>query len=825
MFEKLKENLFNFFHGDKVQKINRMQRQIEKLEYERVDLEYDLVNKENELDDVDKKYEVSRKYIIEGAKKEFNGIDDYKKQQIIEKLTYLELGEVTYLKVIESISGISQIDLYNYSLDDSQDYSQSNMDRLYNMDNSKIINLYKGLESISSETWNEINANFFAEMVYKEGYGVERMVSQVEQEEEKRLENEKSLFGREQMEKYLKKNNISEELKNSHKFINLINANIGLECTCYQEKEFYESDFNDGSSPEEIYEFEHMYNLDEQKEIYKEFFDKQDKAYDNKEKYNFLLNLVNRDINKMVGRDIEKVDERFNDFQKFKTNKELQFEDGSIIKEGTSFIIEGLSSDVRDEFNYNIHFEEREGNIYNRENGTGEGYCLSEKKLVEFTELVEVEICDKMFIKDGVDFFGMLEKDLNLDDGSFIKKDTEFVIDGFRDGKYEIHFAKEEGNIYHNDFGDKYYFTSKEINQFAKVEEHEHGIAFDNIGIGGEFQLSVKELNIVAATDYDEIKSTIWSDSPGDNLFSLIYLENHGVNLDDYLKQYLKEVEESIAKNESFKSFGKYLSDDINDQLEAEYEKINDPWNNIDVKPFKEKIYERISADINKFSGAREIESFLQENKLKENIYIYYKDSPEEYRLISSIEELKEYIIDYMNEDDTFNEDVEYRWSNNDIAAWCECNDIEISKENPYKDIGDDYMMNPKREEKEIRKMISEHEKWIESKGARGTKLDLSNEDLKGIKLLNLDLRESSFKGADISDCIIYADLRGANLTGAKIDNTKFIGSNLNNTTIEANKLNLIEYQIKEESNKHKLGLKNLKTNKENRKENMQYRD
>ncbi len=300
------------------------------------------------------------------------------------------------------------------------------------------------------------------------------------------------------------------------------------------------------------------------------------------------LDLVKLENEKaLFGRDIEKVDERFNDFQKFKTNKELQFEDGSIIKEGTSFIIEGLSSDVRDEFNYNIHFEEREGNIYNRENGTGEGYCLSERKLIEFAELVEVEICDKMFIKDGVDFFGMLEKDLNLDDGSFIKKDTEFIIDGFRDGKYEIHFAKEEGNIYHNDFGDKYYFTSKEINQFAKVEEHEHGIAFDNIGIGGKSLLSVKELNIVASTDYEEIENTILADTPGDDL---LYLENQGVNLEDYLKQYLEEVEESISKDESFKSFGKYLDDDIYYGLEEEYDKANEPWNNIDVKPFKEKI-------------------------------------------------------------------------------------------------------------------------------------------------------------------------------------------------------------------------------------------
>lgn len=309
----------------------------------------------------------------------------------------------------------------------------------------------------------------------------------------------------------------------------------------------------------------------------------------------------------------------------------------------------------------------------------GEGISIIMEDLIN-----DLDLDDKILTKDGVDFFGVLEKDLKLDDGSFIKKDTEFVIDGFKDGKYEIHFAKEEGNIYHNKFGDQYYFTSKEINQFAKVEGHEHSIAFDNIGIGGEFHLSVKELNIVASTDYEEIKNTILSDTPGDKLS---YLENQGVNLDDYLHQYLKEVEENIAEDESFISFGKYLSDDIDDQLEMEYDKASETWNNIDVKPFKNKIYERISESIDKFYQVSqdEIETFLQGNELREGVYIYYKDSPEEYRLISSIEELKEYITDYMNEDDTFNEDVEQRWSNKDLSEWCECNDIEISKKNPDK--------------------------------------------------------------------------------------------------------------------------------------------
>ena len=50
---------------------------------------------------------------------------------------------------------------------------------------------------------------------------------------------------------------------------------------------------------------------------------------------------------------------------------------------------------------------------------------------------------------------------------------------------------------------------------------------------------------------------------------------------------------------------------------------------------------------------------------------------------------------------------------------------------------------------------------------------------------------------------------------GTKIDNsTKFTGSNLSNTYIEANKLDLIRHQIAEDEGKHKNALKSLKTNK-----------
>lgn len=124
---------------------------------------------------------------------------------------------------------------------------------------------------------------------------------------------------------------------------------------------------------------------------------------------------------------------------------------------------------------------------------------------------------------------------------------------------------------------------------------------------------------------------------------------------------------------------------------------------------------------------------------------------------------------------------------------------------------------NKKLEEKDIIKMIKEHEEWIASNGKKGKQLDLSNKNIRGIKLINLDLRNSNFKNADIRDCIIYADLRNANLIGAKIDNTKFIGSNLSKVSIEANKMDLINHQIDEELNKHKCDLKNLKTNKKSK--------
>ena len=120
--------------------------------------------------------------------------------------------------------------------------------------------------------------------------------------------------------------------------------------------------------------------------------------------------------------------------------------------------------------------------------------------------------------------------------------------------------------------------------------------------------------------------------------------------------------------------------------------------------------------------------------------------------------------------------------------------------------------MSDEKKEKEIWKKIREHEEWVKSNGLRGKQLNLENENLSGMRLINLDLRDANFKGADMTRCVVFADLRGANLTGVKINNSEWIGSNINNVTIEANKLNLIEYQMEQEKDLHLASMDKLKT-------------
>lgn len=177
----------------------------------------------------------------------------------------------------------------------------------------------------------------------------------------------------------------------------------------------------------------------------------------------------------------------------------------------------------------------------------------------------------------------------------------------------------------------------------------------------------------------------------------------------------------------------------------------------------------------------------------------------------SLLKEVHQTSIDYINIlEEVLNKELSL--SNNDKESSLNLNNKDLKNLNVK---GDLEVSNLKKDEKEIRKMIAEHEEWLNTKGTKGKRLNLENENLKGMKLLNLDLRNSNFKNADLRDCIIYANLEGANLQGIKLNNkTKFIGSNLKNVIMTPKTLALIDHQIKFEENKHKSGLKSLKTSK-----------
>lgn len=245
-------------------------------------------------------------------------------------------------------------------------------------------------------------------------------------------------------------------------------------------------------------------------------------------------------------------------------------------------------------------------------------------------------------------------------------------------------------------------------------------------------------------------------------------------------------LDEKDKENINIKENGYYSNDSLKNKFLKELEKYNTTNENSSIKADNRSDYYDSTFDIDKINEYIKEKGFEKAIESMVSAYLYTG------------------VVDPEYGEFTYN-DIVLR--NKEIVkdSVIKLAEIEFNKESRD--------MMPAEREKEIRKKIREHEEWISSKGARGKQLNLENENLKGMKLLNLDLRNSNFKNADISDCIIFADLRGADLTGAKINNTKWVGSNINKMTIEANKLNLIEYQLEQEGLKHTSAMKSLKTN------------
>ncbi|MFQ9977041.1 pentapeptide repeat-containing protein [Clostridium cadaveris] len=129
------------------------------------------------------------------------------------------------------------------------------------------------------------------------------------------------------------------------------------------------------------------------------------------------------------------------------------------------------------------------------------------------------------------------------------------------------------------------------------------------------------------------------------------------------------------------------------------------------------------------------------------------------------------------------------------------------------KEVVFNYDSNKVISQKEIDKMVKDHEEWLNSNGEKGKRLDLEGKELKGLRILNVNLKEANLSNTVIQDSVIFADLNSANFTGAKIDNTKFLGSNIETIKIDSVNLKVINKQLKEEEKLHKEVNKTLKSN------------
>lgn len=444
-----------------------------------------------------------------------------------------------------------------------------------------------------------------------------------------------------------------------------------------------------------------------------------------------------------------------------------------------------------------------------------------DKNLYEIKEKESIRNDEKYKIDKSKEYETLIDLDLN--DGSFIRKGTSFLIEGYKDGKHEIHFSRREGNIYipDNGTGDMYYFNEAEIKNFTDLSKGK--VIFkeqkfeENKNYDENLELTYDQL----VTLESALKIAVEREAKDG---SFVYKEK----IEEILNSVQDLINEDIAPNEEL-----ILEQSGEMKLELTYgqlvtlESILNLVNTIEAKEGvfinKEKIEEifnSIQSLVNE--GLAFNEELILEQESMENVDDWKLTDKEleevSFRVMKdNIEELmKENYGDFIKaivsietgiDDLEVLDDIYEKYMNDDFGL------INDKFEDLKNELGkEDIEMIDEKKEKEIWKKIREHEEWIKSNGLRGQKLNLENENLKGMKLINLDLRDANFKGADMTQCVVYADLRGADLTGVKIDNSKWIGSNLNNVTIEANKLNLIEYQMEQDKDFHLLKMNNLKT-------------
>lgn len=187
---------------------------------------------------------------------------------------------------------------------------------------------------------------------------------------------------------------------------------------------------------------------------------------------------------------------------------------------------------------------------------------LDKEKL--YTIKDNVKINNKEVEKDiNNDKEYMPKKDLNLEDGSFIEKGTSFFIEGFKDGKYNIHFEKNSNNKYHNELGDDYLFNSKELSDFSKEAW--------NLSI--RENLTQYDLNNILDLELKEFNELVQALIPEDDIK---FMEKRNLNISSYTQEYLNQAKEHDFEKEDFMSFYSYLDREITGIMELEYDRYNE---------------------------------------------------------------------------------------------------------------------------------------------------------------------------------------------------------------------------------------------------------
>ena len=95
--------------------------------------------------------------------------------------------------------------------------------------------------------------------------------------------------------------------------------------------------------------------------------------------YGELNDFLSKEINKVDGSEIEQLEYNAKEYT---MKDDLKLEDGSFIKGGTSFFVEGFKKGE-----FEVHFEAREDNTYIPNDGEGTGYYFSGEEISRYSDL------------------------------------------------------------------------------------------------------------------------------------------------------------------------------------------------------------------------------------------------------------------------------------------------------------------------------------------------------------------------------------------------------------------------------------------------------